>query len=296
MDIKVPKYRGIHCRMAQHYKISFVLLVVIFLSRNACYAQLTLEDDTQEFFFIQDGGISGAGSGTVILDGADAGILGGSGADFSALSALLPLLLLAPLLLAATAPTEVQAVQTPASAAAAVIAPGQPQTPVPQQTITVLVPPATTQCVSETCPPGFRLLPNQASSTSCYSDSGATLVDRKIWNAALLDCAKTRGAYLWRPNTAQEAAAVRNQFDIANNALVWTGAFDIDQDNTFTFAIENGELNLNSVPFGTAPFISPNPGTDCVNIKFDGTQWLWTDGICANPWRYICEYPRRVCP
>ncbi|VDI68838.1 Hypothetical predicted protein [Mytilus galloprovincialis] len=111
-------------------------------------------------------------------------------------------------------------------------------------------------------------------------------------NKIQLDCARTRGAYLWRPNTAQEAAAVRNEFDLANNAFLWIGALDIDQDNTFTFAIENGELDLNKVPFGTAPIIDINPGSDCLGITFDGTQWRrWADGLCVNPRRYICEYP-----
>ncbi|XP_063416488.1 uncharacterized protein LOC134698129 [Mytilus trossulus] len=198
--------------MAQHYKIYFVLLVVIFLSSNVCYAQFTLDDDTQEFFVIQDGDISGVGAGTDILGGTETGILDGTGADFSPLMALVQLLLLAPLLFAATTPTTTaaQTVQAPVAAAPAVVAPVTPATP---QTITVLVPAATTQCVSETCPPGFMLLPNQASSTNCYSDSGATIGNNKMWNAALLDCARTPGAYLWRPNTGQEAAAVRNQFN-----------------------------------------------------------------------------------
>ncbi|CAG2198447.1 unnamed protein product [Mytilus edulis] len=116
INIKVLKDRGIVCMMAQHYKIYFVLLIVIFLSSNTCYAQFILEGDTQAFF--EDGG--------------------GTGTDFPLVSALLPLLLLGPLLLAATTPTATaaQAVQAPVAVA-----------PVTPQTITVLVPAATTQCV-----------------------------------------------------------------------------------------------------------------------------------------------------
>ncbi|CAG2194628.1 unnamed protein product [Mytilus edulis] len=196
------------------FTIYFVLLIVIFLSSNTCYAQFILEGDTQAFF--EDGG--------------------GTGTDFSLVSALLPLLLLGPLLLAATTPTATaaQAVQVPVMVAPVPVAPATPQT------ITVLVPAATTQCVPETCPAGFMVLPNQASSTSCYSDSGATT---QTWVAALVDCTRTPGAYLWRPNTEQEAAAVRNKYNIPL-ATIWTGANDVDKDMTFTFAIENSQLNF----------------------------------------------------
>ncbi|CAG2202787.1 unnamed protein product [Mytilus edulis] len=157
----------------------------------------------------------------------------------------------------------------------------------PPQTVTVLVPAATTQCVPETCPTGFMVLPNQASSTSCYSDSGATL---RTWNAALLACTMTPGAYLWRPNTQQEAAAVRNKYSIPNSANVWTGANDVDTDGTFTFAIENSQLNLAAPLFGTG-IASGAADTDCVGIMFN-TAWLWIEEPCTIPLRYICEYPR----
>ncbi|CAG2245208.1 unnamed protein product [Mytilus edulis] len=231
--------------------IYFVLLIVIFLSSNTCYAQVILEGDTQAFF--EDGG--------------------GTGTDFSLVSALLPLLLLGPLLLAATTPTATaaQAVQVPV-----MVAP---------------VPVAPTQCVSETCPTGFMVLPNQASSTSCYSDSGATT---QTWNAALTDCTSTPGAYLWRPNTEQEAAAVRNKYTIPL-ATIWTGANDVDKDMTFTFAIENSQLNFFGPPFGINT-INSAAGSDCVTLFFGRTSWVWSDQLCTRTYRYICEYPRRVCP
>ncbi|VDI40385.1 Hypothetical predicted protein [Mytilus galloprovincialis] len=105
---------------------------------------------------------------------------------------------------------------------------------------------------------GFRLLPNQASSTNCYSDSGASPANNIQWIQALVMCAMTTGAYLWRPNTVQEAAAVRNEFNFRNANVV--------------------------------------VGTDCVGIQFNGATWVWRDQLCANAHRYICEYPRRVCP
>ncbi|XP_071124228.1 uncharacterized protein [Mytilus edulis] len=187
INIKVLQDRGIVCMMAQHYKIYFVLLIVIFLSSNTCYAQAILEGDTQALF--EDGG--------------------GTGTGFSLVSALLPLLLLGPLLLAAATPT----------ATAAQAAPAAPAAPAAVPVMVVSVPVAPTPpCVSETCPPGFMLLPNQGISTSCYSDSdtGAAVADAndRSWNAALTDCTMTPGAYLWRPNTEQEADAVRNKYTL----------------------------------------------------------------------------------
>ncbi|VDH98588.1 Hypothetical predicted protein [Mytilus galloprovincialis] len=67
-------------------------------------------------------------------------------------------------------------------------------------------------CVPEgTCPKGFKLLSNQTSSANCYYLSGLNAVS---WNTAKDNCASTDGAYLWRPNTAQEANAVQNEFNI----------------------------------------------------------------------------------
>ncbi|CAG2213625.1 unnamed protein product [Mytilus edulis] len=146
-------------------------------------------------------------------------------------------------------------------------------------------------CVLETCPIGFKLLPNQASSTNCYSDSGASPANNRQWNQALVTCAMTPGAYLWRPNTVQEAAAVRNEFNLPNDAYVWTGAID----GTFIFAIENGPFAFGALPFGTGT-ADPAVGTDCVGIRFNSATWVWSDQLCTNIHRYICEYPRRVCP
>ncbi|XP_071127681.1 uncharacterized protein [Mytilus edulis] len=219
INIKVLQDRGIICMMAQHYKIYFVLLIVIFLSSNTCYAQVILEGDTQALF--EDGG--------------------GTGTDFSQFLALLPLLLLG--LLAGTTPSATAAQAAPA-------APAAPAVPVPVMVVSVPVAP-TPPCVSETCPPGFMVLPNQASSTNCYSDSGALPANNRNWNPALLACTMTPGAYLWRPNTAAEADAVRNKYSIPNIVPVWTGGNDIALDGTFTFAIENSPLNA-TPPFGTA--------------------------------------------
>ncbi|XP_071128217.1 uncharacterized protein [Mytilus edulis] len=259
INIKVLQDRGIICMMAQHYKIYFVLLIVIFLSSNTCYAQGLFEDG------------------------------GGTGTDFSPFLALLPLLLLG--LLAGTTPTATAAQAAPA-------APAAPAVPVPVMVVSVPVAP-TPPCVSETCPPGFMFLPNQASSTSCYSDSGPITPMNlgRSWNAALLACTMTPGAYLWRPNTEAEANAVRNKYSIPDSTRIWTGANDVDTDGTFTFAIENSQFNIAAPPFG-AVTTDPAVGTECLAIAFNGATWTWTEELCTmtDVLRYICELPRRVCP
>ncbi|CAG2253185.1 unnamed protein product [Mytilus edulis] len=73
-------------------------------------------------------------------------------------------------------------------------------------------------CVPETCPTGFKLLSNQASSANCYSYHG--LDSQLPLPLARDNCATTAGAYLWRPNTEQEANAVNNEFNIPENKSV----------------------------------------------------------------------------
>ncbi|XP_063415599.1 C-type lectin domain family 4 member D-like [Mytilus trossulus] len=155
------------------------------------------------------------------------------------------------------------------------------------------------QCVPETCPKRFTLLPNQSDSTNCYFDSGENrLEDDKQWEHALLNCTETPGAYLWRPNTIEETEAVNKEFNLKGRN-VWTGARDYNSDGNFRFAIENSSLvSLKAVPFGIA---SENlaADSDCVIIYFFGrpiNSWIWADYPCRSLIRYICEYPRKVCP
>ncbi|XP_071127362.1 perlucin-like protein [Mytilus edulis] len=146
-------------------------------------------------------------------------------------------------------------------------------------------------CVPEgTCPKGFKLLSNQTSSANCYYLSGLNAVS---WNTAKDNCASTDGAYLWRPNTAQEANAVQNEFNIPDEYPIWTGANDVDNDGTFTFAIENGPFSFNDLPFGEDR--STNNQV-CVFIEYDNLIWGWEKAPCTFVFRYICEYKLRVCP
>ncbi|CAG2203269.1 unnamed protein product [Mytilus edulis] len=108
-------------------------------------------------------------------------------------------------------------------------------------------------CVPETCPNGFKLLSNQTSSANCYSTSIG--LRSKTWHEAFAICAQTDGAYMWRPNTEQEAKAVLIELNIpVNSVVVWTGANDIDKDGIYTFAVENSTFSLNHLPFGQGKF------------------------------------------
>ncbi|CAG2227812.1 unnamed protein product [Mytilus edulis] len=141
-------------------------------------------------------------------------------------------------------------------------------------------------CVSETCPAGFRLLPSQVTSTNCYLRGGS----KTNWVNARSICAGTPGAYLWRPNTEQEAVAVTSEF---NPGFVWTGANDLDQDGLYIFDTENSSFDFNALPFGSGSRSS----NSCLRLDFQNNKWNWWSHNCHNyDLAYICEYPRRVCP
>ncbi|XP_071128226.1 uncharacterized protein [Mytilus edulis] len=145
-------------------------------------------------------------------------------------------------------------------------------------------------CVPETCPMGFKLLANQANSADCYFYGRHST---ESWEKAKLICASTPGAYLWRPNTIQEANIVRDQ--IFREHSVWTGANDRDKDGNYIFDIENSPFS--SLPFGSAHFRIDAEAV-YVDIQFDYFQetWSWTKRNSNHLNRYLCEYQRRVCP
>ncbi|XP_071127361.1 uncharacterized protein [Mytilus edulis] len=146
-------------------------------------------------------------------------------------------------------------------------------------------------CVPETCPRGFILLENQTNSADCYFYDGRS----ELWEKAKLICASTPGAYLWRPNTIQEANDVRDQIFGKND--VWTGANDRDKDGNYIFDIENSPFSKTSLPFGLGNF---NNAADAVyvDIYFNNLRgrWLWRNRNSDYFKLYLCEYQRRVCP
>ncbi|CAC5421650.1 unnamed protein product [Mytilus coruscus] len=197
--------------------------------------------------------------------GAETGIVGNTGPDLSALAALIPLLLLAPLLLAATAP-----------AAPAPVAPA----PAPVA--------STTTCVLQ-CPATYMMLADTTISPNCYLGSGLSTV---VWQEALANCLQTPGAYLWRPNTIQEADAVRTKLGIGEGTDVWTGANDLQNEGMFSFIVENSGFPFPVVPFGTGT--GNAAGNDCVAIQKPATNvYQWTVSQCNTNNRYVCEVTPR---
>ncbi|VDI45842.1 Hypothetical predicted protein, partial [Mytilus galloprovincialis] len=103
-------------------------------------------------------------------------------------------------------------------------------------------------------------------------------------------CAGTPGAYLWRPNTEQEAAAVTSEFNQFRSIFI--GANDFDEDGIYTFDTENSSFAFNALPFGTVSQATPI-GEGCVMISLENGIWKWLDTSCRIHYAHvICEYPR----
>ncbi|XP_071177322.1 uncharacterized protein [Mytilus edulis] len=152
-------------------------------------------------------------------------------------------------------------------------------------------------CVPETCPNGFKLLSDQTSSANCYSMSNGHKF--LTWNTVFAICAQTDGAYMWRPNTEQEAKAVLIELNIPGNAAdIWTGANDIDMDGNYTFAGDNSTFSLNNLPFGQVDYVDQNSPCGVRLYVEGGVDWYWAILPCSGGTAdyYICEYKLRVCP
>ncbi|XP_052077794.1 uncharacterized protein LOC127715671 isoform X3 [Mytilus californianus] len=268
--------------MAQNYQLCLIVLIVVFLSQSACFALFVPGPDTPEQFFF----IEGLGDGGILGAGAETAIVGNTGPDLSAFAAFFPFLLLAPLLLGATAPA---APAAPAPAAAAPAAPAPvPAAPSPSVTTPVL---PTSTCVLQ-CPATYMMLDDTTISPNCYIASVALMVS---WAEALVDCLRTPGAYLWRPNSMAEANAVRDKFGIGTSVDVWTGANDLRDEGAFSFSVENSRLLFTALPFGTAT-LPVTPDNDCVSIQLQAWMpYLWTAQLCSNTYGYVCEVPP-TCP
>ncbi|CAG2194736.1 unnamed protein product [Mytilus edulis] len=134
---------------------------------------------------------------------------------------------------------------------------------------------------------GFILLANQTNSADCYFYDGRS----ELWEKAKLICASTPGAYLWRPNTIQEANDVRDQ--IFRTRVVWTGANDRDKDGNYIFDIENSPFSKTSVPFGSGLFRN-EAELVYVDIQYDYNfaTWLWKNQNSNYRNSYLCEYQR----
>ncbi|XP_063416481.1 uncharacterized protein LOC134698121 [Mytilus trossulus] len=71
----------------------------------------------------------------------------------------------------------------------------------------------TTPCVPTNCPAGYRMINDQTISTSCYFYS---VNNEASWSTAQKICSMQPGAYLWKPDSQQEAEAVQSAFSIVS--------------------------------------------------------------------------------
>ncbi|CAC5402990.1 unnamed protein product [Mytilus coruscus] len=149
----------------------------------------------------------------------------------------------------------------------------------------------TTPCVPTNCPAGYRLLTDQAVSPNCYFFSGN---NEATWSTAQKICSTQRGAYLWRPNSEEEAEAVRISIGIEQNRDIWVGANSPGHDGNYVFDGDNGDLSFCSLPFGEHNSFTKK---GCVEIEFTNEYvWNWDDDACKSTHRYVCEFPRITCP
>ncbi|CAC5399698.1 unnamed protein product [Mytilus coruscus] len=110
----------------------------------------------------------------------------------------------------------------------------------------------TTQCVPTiNCPKGYVLLDDQTTSANCYFNSVQNGVETKTWANAQASCAMTPGAYLWRPNSAEEGSAVFDMFLLGSNTNIWTGANNPGHDDNYVFAVDNGAFPIRIIPLET---------------------------------------------
>ncbi|XP_071124247.1 uncharacterized protein [Mytilus edulis] len=118
--------------------------------------------------------------------------------------------------------------------------------------VTVTTPPAVVQptpCVPQSCPAGYQLLDDQSASSNCYY----TVKDEtRSSYPALVECTKTQGASLWKPNSEAEANAVRSKFEIGTNTKIWTGAYKLGSSG-YRFASDNSVFSFDNLPFGNKP-------------------------------------------
>lgn len=269
-------------RMMVKYNKLYLLIVVVFLSISPHKGQIIPGqnpiDQQTDIFLIDD---SGARE-TSFVDGS--GFVTGS--DFGLPP--IPFLAIALLMIPMVMMTMMSTVTSETSVAPRPVVPTIVSVTVP--TTQAAVQP--TPCVPTICPTNYRLLTDQTVSPNCYFYSGGTELP---WADALKACTQTPGAYLWRPNTRDEANAVINMFGVARNVEIWTGANSPTHDENFVFAVDNAAFSLTNLPFGE--WEVNDFGEDCVEIQLEYSDvWEWENEVCDDEISYICELPRITCP
>ncbi|XP_071160538.1 uncharacterized protein [Mytilus edulis] len=149
-----------------------------------------------------------------------------------------------------------------------------------------------------TCPEGYTKLTNQSISPNCYLFGGYNRTYRTDWHVANAICTSTPGAYLWIPETREEAVAVLVKFDVFIHKFdVHTGANNLADNNTYVYAVTNEPFDQNNLPFGTLFTTDDSNGlsNSCLELNWDtdANEFSWDADLCTGDSKegYICEFP-----
>ncbi|CAC5407395.1 unnamed protein product [Mytilus coruscus] len=150
-----------------------------------------------------------------------------------------------------------------------------------------------------TCPKGYTKLCDQTISPNCYLFGGNSMLDFTSWHVALARCLNTPGAYLWIPETLEEAEAVRVKFNIIEAGFdVYTGANNLADNNTYVFAVTNDPFDWDNLAFGIQDGnLGLEASSGCLELEFNfydnGTAYFgWDSDKCGEELEaYICEFP-----
>ncbi|CAG2203714.1 unnamed protein product [Mytilus edulis] len=139
-----------------------------------------------------------------------------------------------------------------------------------------------------TCPEGYTKLTNQRISPNCYLFGGSNTENRTDWHVANAICTSTPGAYLWIPETEEEAKAVLVKFD-----AFATGGNPISKSKycvELEWNMENRVFEWDADPCSGSsnegyvcefPIILSSTstlGVNCVPISGSTSQDIFTDG------------------
>ncbi|XP_052103632.1 uncharacterized protein LOC127737139 [Mytilus californianus] len=150
-----------------------------------------------------------------------------------------------------------------------------------------------------TCPEGYTKLTNQSISPNCYLFGGSNVTYRTDWHVANAICTSTPGAYLWIPETREEAEAVLVKFDvfgILGNFDVFTGANNLADRYSYVYSVTNDPFDQDNLPYGIP--LEGNPhfnNKSCFELEWDVEkrvfEWDADDCSGSSNEAYICEFP-----